>query len=770
LSLTVALALAYPQAPQLPPRDAPRPGAATAAVSGTVTDRETGKPLRRMKVWLRPYAGGPPGSSTFDGVTDAEGRYAIAGVPAGHYTVSAGPDEFGAGHQSSGYRDLSLEAGTDRSAVDFALERTYAIEGRVTNEFGEGLADLVVAAERVDRPSAQQPFTITDDRGLFRLHGLERGRWRICARALSGVSASAAPPGPGPPPYVRTCVPDEAVDRTAAIHLQGGVEGVDVQMQRGLERVTAPVQVRLPAPLRGTSVVSGRVVERDTGAPLARAIVTFAASRADRATFVARGTTDQDGRFEVRNLPSGSLSITAWAGEHRATHVAWHHPPRTARGGQTVTLKEGERRADVRIALVRSVAVSGRVTDEEGQPLARATVRLRAAGGGPLFNGVQERLTDDRGLFRLFGVPPGDYVVCADMSRHDDQMLLFRDSSPVDRFVVDACHPSSSTEQDAQAIGVTADVDGIEIVARRSRTFTVSGLVVDATGTATEPRTVMLHRYGAFGANVTGIRAPHGVFAFRNLVPGDYALEARLGGADGSASFPWAARAYVPLKIVAADVPDLVVALQGPVTVPGRVVFEDGPPADRELSLSIETAMISKTEGRLLQAQVAADLSFTLENLFGPVRLKVHGVPRGWIVKAIRYGGEDITDATRAFESGSRDVVEVTLTSRGAVVSGAVTDESRRPAEGAVVYLLPAGEKAELVTLVSYTVLEGGRFSTGSIRPGDYLIAAVSAEQAELLTERPRLVARLARYAERITLVENDRVTLNLRVVTLPER
>ncbi len=76
------------------------------------------------------------GPQFFEGVTDAEGRYEIIGLPAGDYYATAGPDEFGAGYQSRAFgRDdstpslpfrppLSLKAGERRADVDFALARS----------------------------------------------------------------------------------------------------------------------------------------------------------------------------------------------------------------------------------------------------------------------------------------------------------------------------------------------------------------------------------------------------------------------------------------------------------------------------------------------------------------------------------------------------------------------------------------------------------------------------------------------------------------------
>ncbi len=297
----VALVAAAVQQPPAPPRDTPRPAAGVASISGRVTDRDSGQPLRRMRVLLS-TAGFTQGPQFFEGVTDADGRYEIAGIPAGDYYATAGPDEFGAGHQSRTFGQydstpslplrppLSLKAGEKRGDIDFALARTYAVEGRVTNELGEPLAELGVLSERIDRPGSAGTTT-TDDRGFFRLYGFAPGSWRVCAKAPN----RDAPPADDPPQqFVRTCFPPENAGKTAAIEIRNAdVPGVAIQMQR--ERAYA---------------VSGTVVD-ETGAPVPRASVEV--RRVERDNFGFGGTTAEfrGGTFVARGLTAGDYVVHA---------------------------------------------------------------------------------------------------------------------------------------------------------------------------------------------------------------------------------------------------------------------------------------------------------------------------------------------------------------------------------------------------------------------------------------------------------------------------
>src|SRR5688500_2190170 len=116
-------------AQQTPPRDTTRPSAGTASVAARVTDRDTGQPLRRIRIQLSGRMG--DAVSSFDAETDADGRYVFAEIPAGEYSAYAGPGEFRADYQSHafGFKEdvsafgrpppLDLKAGEIRRDVDF---------------------------------------------------------------------------------------------------------------------------------------------------------------------------------------------------------------------------------------------------------------------------------------------------------------------------------------------------------------------------------------------------------------------------------------------------------------------------------------------------------------------------------------------------------------------------------------------------------------------------------------------------------------------------
>ena len=124
--------------------------AGTAVVRGRVIAGDSGKPLRRARITLTGPELGREGRSTS---TSLDGRYEIADLPAGRYTIRV---------TRSGYLPLlygqrrPLEPGKplqllDRQAidyVDFSLPRASVISGQITDELSEPVADVQVFAMR----------------------------------------------------------------------------------------------------------------------------------------------------------------------------------------------------------------------------------------------------------------------------------------------------------------------------------------------------------------------------------------------------------------------------------------------------------------------------------------------------------------------------------------------------------------------------------------------------------------------------------------------
>jgi hypothetical protein len=167
-------------------------------------------------------------------------------------------------------------------------------------------------------------------------------------------------------------------------------------------------------PSIGTAELSGTVVTNESNPrPVRRAVVTLtlASMPTGRST-----TTDDAGRFVFRLLPAGSYSAPRAS---KAGYVPVIYGQKRVNGiGTPVTLIEGQRLA-IEFKMIRGAVITGMIVDQ-GRPAANASVQatavrvvngVRVASDSYYYGGGGYATTDDRGIYRIFDLPPGDYVV-----------------------------------------------------------------------------------------------------------------------------------------------------------------------------------------------------------------------------------------------------------------------------------------------------------------------------------------------------------------------
>ncbi len=163
-------------------------------------------------------------------------------------------------------------------------------------------------------------------------------------------------------------------------------------------------------PVTGTGVIAGVVVTEGSGAPVRRARVNLSASelRGGRST-----TTTNEGKFSFGSLPAGRYTLAASKpGYVNITFGA----KRPGRPGTPIQLVDAEKMEKATISLPRGAVVTGVVMDEHGEASPGTQVRVMRyvmrTGEKTLEQSGQDQ-TDDRGIYRIYGLQPGDYIVNA---------------------------------------------------------------------------------------------------------------------------------------------------------------------------------------------------------------------------------------------------------------------------------------------------------------------------------------------------------------------
>jgi protocatechuate 3,4-dioxygenase beta subunit len=536
----------------------------------------------------------------------------------------------------------------------------------------------------------------------------------------------------------------------------------------------ALVTTLLQQPGVETATITGRVIDETTGRPIAGALVVVVDDRLQG----LRRTTDPDGRFAFTGLTPGNYRVNASAGEFRATYVPSMERPRRLeadaggeKGSSLVPLGPGQRR-DLSIGLIRALAITGRVLDESSRPLSRVRIRLRQLETGRNIFGHMTG-TDDRGAFRVFGLAPGRYLLCAETN--SNYVFDSGRSVPSERFV-NTCYPSAPDEGAATVVRlISDDVQGLEVRLRRESTYTISGSVRDAAGTAPDSFFLWLTAVERLGGSGSGHRIQGDTFTIRNVTPGRYAVRAEIGPDPSPSSR--AEEMDVAFLDVTTDVEGLVMTTNRPVTVRGSITFDGPVPAgftsDRVRIDSQPPRTGWPAGGR--NVAVRDDHTFTLPDVFGPKVVLIGGLPAGTAVKSILYGGRDIVDRVTEFSSDPREILEVVLTTRVAELTGRVLDQRGEPMKGSRVYLFPADSTrwAAGIWPRAATTTSTGAYRIRNLAMGDYLAVAISAEDQDDIQAadwfHPYPHERLATIAETVHLLDNDRRTLDIRVAPIPQ-
>ena len=168
-----------------------------------------------------------------------------------------------------------------------------------------------------------------------------------------------------------------------------------------------------PAPSfpQGSNLVVGRVVDGETGTPIAAAVVTMSAAITFGRAAAERVLTDARGRFFFSGIGPGSFNLTA-------TKPGWIDGAagrkRPAGAADPIEIRDTQPPPEAVIPLWRYGVVTGRIGDEQDEPLVGVDVRIFQgdfAGGRRQWTFVERSISDDRGIYRFSRVLPGSYLV-----------------------------------------------------------------------------------------------------------------------------------------------------------------------------------------------------------------------------------------------------------------------------------------------------------------------------------------------------------------------
>lgn len=554
----------------------------------------------------------------------------------------------------------------------------------------------------------------------------------------------------------------------ALLEAQG--RGMDQPPGRGRGQ-RPPRDATRPVDTTGTASISGRVVGADTSRPLKRVRVHIAAAGSRSRTV----TTDEHGIYHVAGLPAGTYTITA---TKTGFVDAAFGQRRAQREGTPIRIADGQQLTGVNLALARGAVISGRVLDEDGEPLARAIVQVMRhqyqRGERRLVVAGMDQ-TDDRGQYRVFGLAPGEYVVSATAGRADGPMrrVFIRppslaagaDDSSESTGYAPTYYPGVMTTSEAARVKVAAaqESNGIDFQLQLVPLATVRGTTTDPRGTV-----VLVPEDGAGPLrmqNPRGAVLPDGTFTIRNVPPGKYTAVARTEGVLGGATM-----AMQAVFVAGEDITISLAAVSGS-HLDGVVTFEasaTSPPAAfagfRVSAQPVGATVALPRIGR--PAQPDGKGHFTLRDLLpGKYLIQANGA-RGWTMKAVYLDGREITDEPVEIKGGgSAGALNVIFTDRISGLSGGVAETGDAPAAGVTIIAFPSDEKLwqpGTRRIRTARADQNGAYTMNNLPPGDYLIVATGdVEQGEWFD--PAFLASARDRGVRVTISEGEQKVQHLK-------
>jgi hypothetical protein len=240
------------------------------------------------------------------------------------------------------------------------------------------------------------------------------------------------------------------------------------------------------------------------------------------------GLIDEDGDFRITDVPAGRYRIFALP----TTLFRLGDVP-VGDLGTPLTIGEGENIENLEIEIKRGGVISGRVT-VSNRPVVEEQVNLfkldKSGKPVPIQPDLTMGRTDDRGHYRLYGLPDGRYLVCVGYSPSYGRLVTGLWSTGLTRIY----YPGVTEQAEAKVVEVVDGSEHLEIdfdVGEPKKVFNISGRVVLAESgqpvTEVEISHISMAEDGRSQNNLrsSGVRSnAKGEFILADVLPGKHGI------------------------------------------------------------------------------------------------------------------------------------------------------------------------------------------------------------------------------------------------------
>jgi hypothetical protein len=478
-----------------------------------------------------------------------------------------------------------------------------------------------------------------------------------------------------------------------------------------------------------TCTVSGIVIRSLDSAPLKNATVQLA-NDSDQEHHIAAKTA-ADGHFLIQNVPAGQYKLKVARNGYVDQELGQKKP---GDPGAVFTLRPGQRIADLVFKLGRAGVITGKVFDEDGEPMAGVSVsamRQVYTDGRKGFKTTNEQSTNDLGEFRVFGLAPGRYYVSAEMPTWNrvvgDREFSSSEKSSGERGYAKIYYPSALQAANASSVYVKEgeEIPSVDIFMKEVTVYRVHGKVqylFPHRGTG-DTQLAVTRRGQTTGLDLVAVQVvakADSSFEIPELPPGEYTVTAFFSDQGKFYS------TQEDVDVVNADVERLTLVIAPGVDIPGRLLWDGKPSLEGKRA----TVYLAPEESSVIVqgggAHVDENSQFTLKEVpQGTFRISVDGISKDCYIKEVQFGEVVLPNHLLHAKRGVTARLDITISTKGARVQGVVVNDENLPVAGVWVVAVPEESKRSLRYLYkSVTTDQYGRYDLRGLAPGKYMIFA----------------------------------------------
>ncbi len=483
-------------------------------------------------------------------------------------------------------------------------------------------------------------------------------------------------------------------------------------------------------------------------------------------------TTEATGKFVFENVEPGVYFLSG----QKLGFLANRYGSRGSTGsGMPLTVTAGQVLKDLLIKLTPQGTISGRVFDDEGEPVQYVSVQAMTertvAAGKKAFMPSSSASTNDRGEYRLANITPGKYILMAAPGRMGMPAPPKPANGKPETGFISVYFPSVTEQSQAAKVDVApgAEITGHDIRLQKSRVVRVKGKVVDGLSGAPAKNvmvSLMPRESFTFNRNMAMLRGDDGQFELANVAPGPYTLSV------SNSSGEIRTTASQPIDVGENDVEGIVVILKPGQNVTGSVVVVDKK-GDEKVSLGTMRISLSPYQQGVIFGSIPSDTvkddgSFVLPGAFpGKYSVSVYGTPQDSYVASVKLGSQELPDRLVDWSLGiPTENLQITISMKVAQVTGRVEQNDGNPMPGAIVVLVPEDEVRRKQAIYHKRSVsdQTGNFTVKGIPPGEY--KAYAWEQLESGANMdPEFMKAIESKGVRVKLNGGDSQAVQLKLI-----